>query len=347
MLLNRAILVLVTLVLPAAVFSESLSQIPSPRPEGWSVDLTGELSQESLQEIDALIQTVNKSHGVEMAVVVIHSTQGRKHREFATELFNLWGIGDPQLNNGLLIFAALQDRRAEIILGDGIEDFESVTDDIMQNTTVAYFKAENPSRALLETTRACIERIYVDPEKPRTKISLLWSWFRESRLFQFGVPGFLLFVIFIGVRRYLRYRPRKCKKCGSPMRLLSEVEDDRFLLPFQKLEEDLKSVDYDVWACQGCFHTTKKEYNAWFSEYSECPQCQARTLRSKRTVLEQATYSSNGKAQIDKRCRHCEYHVTEFVKIAKRTQSSSSSSSSSSSGFSGGSSSGSGSSGSW
>ncbi|HEY0553026.1 MAG TPA: TPM domain-containing protein, partial [Thermoanaerobaculia bacterium] len=100
----------------------TVEQIPSPRPTGWAVDLTGTLPPERLAELNSLGDEVKVKTGAEMAVVLVGSTDGVDSHEFATRLFNAWGIGQSGKNNGLLVFAALADHRAEIVLGRGLDD---------------------------------------------------------------------------------------------------------------------------------------------------------------------------------------------------------------------------------
>jgi hypothetical protein len=47
--------------------------------------------------------------------------------------------------------------------------------------------------------------------------------------------------------RRLRYMPRKSPKTGKPMKLLSEEEEDVYLDEGMQAEENVFSVDYDVW----------------------------------------------------------------------------------------------------
>ena len=47
--------------------------------------------------------------------------------------------------------------------------------------------------------------------------------------------------------KVLRYRPRISPKTGKPMKLLSEEEEDAFLDEGMQAEENVFSVDYDVW----------------------------------------------------------------------------------------------------
>ena len=42
-------------------------------------------------------------------------------RSFATRLFNYWGVGDPVLNNGVLVLVVPGQRRVEVEIGTGLD----------------------------------------------------------------------------------------------------------------------------------------------------------------------------------------------------------------------------------
>jgi uncharacterized protein len=164
----------------------------------------------------------------------------------------------------------------------------------------------------------------------------------------------MLFILFhyLGRKKFYRNHPRDCKSCGKPLGKIDEVTDDQYLQKGQVMEEQLKSVDYDVWLCSGCQSTEVWNYINRFSKYDPCPKCKTRTLykESDRTITS-PTYDSTGTGEITKRCKFCNHVDVSTYTIAKRTPPSSSSSggSSGSSGGSwgGGSSGGGGASSSW
>lgn len=140
----------------------TLEQIPTPRPAGWAVDMTGTLPPERLAELNHLGDQIQEKTGAEMAVVVVGSTDGADAHELATRLFNTWGIAD----NGLLIFAALTDRKAEIVLGRALdgETGRRESETVMQTEMVPRFRAGNPAGAVVLGAIACARRIlHVSP----------------------------------------------------------------------------------------------------------------------------------------------------------------------------------------
>jgi uncharacterized protein len=138
-----------------------LESIPNPRPHGWTVDQTGTLDQNAIKLLNGVCESAHQSTGAEIAVVMIHSTGGENPRSFATRLFNHWGIGSATEDNGVLVFAAINDRKAEIILGDGVDQREQVNlaYDIMQNGIVPRFRMGDAVGAMLYGARRCATEI--------------------------------------------------------------------------------------------------------------------------------------------------------------------------------------------
>ncbi len=165
-------------------------------------------------------------------------------------------------------------------------------------------------------------------------------------------------------RSLSRYRRRKCSKCGTGMTLLNEGADDASLAPTERLEEQLGSVDYDIWTCPTCPYVEKSRYGAFFTSYATCPRCQAVTKSQTISRLQAPTTFSTGLERVNERCQACGWekafervipqlpdqsrsshsHASPSSMSSSMSRSSSSSSSGSSSG---GHSSGGGASGSW
>lgn len=155
------ILMLLGFMTGGRIAAVSLEGIPTPRPSGWAVDLTGTLPAGTMAALNRLGDEVKAQTGAELAVVVVDTTEGANSREFATDLFNAWGIGESERSNGLLVFAALGDRATEIVLGDGVDDEARVrqSQDIMQGVMVPRFRNGDASGAVLHGTIACANQI--------------------------------------------------------------------------------------------------------------------------------------------------------------------------------------------
>lgn len=254
--------------------------IPTPRPEGWVVDLTNSLNKKELGHINEVCEEVFQTVGREMTVVVIDTTSGMKPRVFGLELFNHWGVGSPFRNNGILVLAAIKDRKAEILLGRGIDTTEQrrVAQQIMDSVMVPNFQAKDPGSALYEGARSCATRIFLvsdlkaAPELPGAaeKRAIRKRYQRQKNMIPWILGGLGLsgLGLVVGGRYWIRYRPRDCEVCNDRRVLLDEVSDDEFLDPPERIEERIGSVDYDVWACLTCEEVVKIRYGKFWTRFS-------------------------------------------------------------------------------
>lgn len=71
--------------------------------------------------ISEAIARVTESHGNPFAVVIATDTRGEEPSDFAANLANSWGVGDPVEENGILVLVAIDERRTEIVTQEGIE----------------------------------------------------------------------------------------------------------------------------------------------------------------------------------------------------------------------------------
>ena len=210
------------------------TNIPSPRPEGWVVDLTNTLSKEESTHINEVCEEVNATVKREMTVVVIDSTNGMHHRTFGMKLFKHWGVGGAFRNNGILLLAAIKDRKAEIVLGKGIDsnEQERIAQQIMDNVIVKNFQQKDPGSALYEGIRSCATRILLisdlksPPELPgkEAKIRAHQQYRRRMSFVPWMLGGLGLggLGLVVGGRYWIRYRPRECEHCNLSLIHISE-----------------------------------------------------------------------------------------------------------------------------
>ena len=101
----------------------SAAEVPNPRSYGSYVSDNGNyLSDDAVRAIDKLAERVRETTGAEVAVVTVPDVRGRHTpKSFATSLFNYWGVGDPLMNNGVVVLLVPDQRRVEVEIGYGLE----------------------------------------------------------------------------------------------------------------------------------------------------------------------------------------------------------------------------------
>lgn len=120
--------------------------------------------------------------------------------------------------------------------------------------------------------------------------------------------------------RELRYKPRISPKSGKPMKLLSEEEEDVYLDEGMQAEEDVYSIDYDVWVDEESGYTKIEKYSGHLHAL-KCPECNYQTLRViKEEIITRPTYEEEGELIKYFKCSYCDYKAQETFTVAKLRQ---------------------------
>lgn len=349
----RKLLVWCVLALCAPVVAAA--QIYPDYDELFVNDFADILSEEEEAAIRGKLRGVKQSDDIEFTVVTIkrmadYSYQG-EIEPFATGLFNRWGVGNAERNDGVMMLVSVQDRKIRIEVGSGYGRSKNrPMKRIIDNVILPEFRNDRYPRGITLGVDAVIAEVTAPPptwgERVSAWLAAIWNGIQAVLNFLFwpilaGIGGLVVWLY----RRWLRYHPRICPVDRERMELLAEHWDDAHLKPGQLKEEELKSVDYDVWQCPRCEHRTIEAYKSWFSRFGACRSCGYKTLEGETTTLRAATKSSEGLKRIDYTCLNCGDAYSLEKSIPRITESSSSGGGSSS--FGGGSSSGGGASGSW
>ena len=102
----------------ARATSEELLQRLTP--QGKVTDLAGVFTPNDRQALESYLREVEQKTTAEIAVVALRTLEGGEISDFARRLFNQWGIGKQDKNNGVLLLAAVQDGAVKIEVGVGL-----------------------------------------------------------------------------------------------------------------------------------------------------------------------------------------------------------------------------------
>ncbi|MDX2015931.1 MAG: TPM domain-containing protein [Myxococcaceae bacterium] len=141
--------------------------VPSPPTGRFVVDQTGSLRSDTVTQLEDLARTLDTSGRGQLGVLVLRTTAGEVPRRFATDVFNAWGIGHAGRDDGVLLFLALDDRKAELIVGTQEPLVKRQTDAIMANDIVANMKRRDPDGALLAAARSVVRELGAATPSPR------------------------------------------------------------------------------------------------------------------------------------------------------------------------------------
>ncbi len=120
--------------------------------------------------------------------------------------------------------------------------------------------------------------------------------------------------------KHWRYKPRVNKKTGNTMKLLSEEEEDVHLDEGMQAEENVFSVDYDVWVDEETGDVQIEKYPGHLIAY-QCNSCGFKTMKLiKEEIVTPPTQEADGEMIKYYRCSYCNAKRNKNVKVAKLSQ---------------------------
>ena len=147
------IALLVPLVSAAVTFPEK------PPSKDYFVDKAKVINQTAAKKINAIAADLLAKKKIPLFVVTINSlteqaAAGYSIEQYATKLFNHWGIGSQQRNYGMLLLVSVNDRKARIELGAGWgHRYDSQAQQVMRDLMIPAFKREDYARGLADGAR--------------------------------------------------------------------------------------------------------------------------------------------------------------------------------------------------
>jgi len=102
----------------AQAVSYERPKIKLPGPQGYVSDHAQAIDGDWKERIRSVCQDLERKTGVEMVVVTIPTIKPfESANEYATALYEKWGIGSTQQEHGVMVLVAVQERQAAITLG--------------------------------------------------------------------------------------------------------------------------------------------------------------------------------------------------------------------------------------
>lgn len=92
-----------------------------PEPIGYVNDFANILTNQEEYTITKIAEMVERETTAELAVVTIQTTKPLSIEEYSVRLFEEWGIGKKEKDNGVLLLVAVEDRTVKIEVGYGLE----------------------------------------------------------------------------------------------------------------------------------------------------------------------------------------------------------------------------------
>lgn len=115
----------------------------APAPGAYVNDRAGVLDARTEGELNGVLADLDAKAKAQVAVLTVKTLGGADLETYAVKTYKKWGIGDRKTNRGVLLLVAVEDHKARIEVGYGLEGIlpDGLTGAIQDKYMVPYFKA--------------------------------------------------------------------------------------------------------------------------------------------------------------------------------------------------------------
>ena len=134
----------------AAGFKVNKAGLPKRPTNSYVYDEDRLLSKQEVQFFNALAEELYKKAKVGLAVALVHDIGYADFRDYAVKIAQSWGVGGKS-DEGILIFAAMKQRRRSVEVGYGAEGYlpDVLVERLQQKTIVPAFRVEKYGQGVI------------------------------------------------------------------------------------------------------------------------------------------------------------------------------------------------------
>lgn len=138
----------------------SAQNIPSrPNPPRLVNDFAGVLSPGEVQQLEQQLVAYDDSTSNQVAIVLVKTLDDYPIEEYALKILRDWGVGNKNTNNGVVLLAAIEDRKLRIEVGYGLEGAipDITANHIIQNDIAPNFRSGDYYEGLSKAAASIIK----------------------------------------------------------------------------------------------------------------------------------------------------------------------------------------------
>lgn len=130
------------------------------------VDQANILNPQEKQRLEAQLKSIYQQGLAQAAVVIVPTTNGLPIFDYALQVAEKWQLGDQDIDDGLLMVVAVNDRNMYILTGYGLEGVlpDAAVNRIIREDITPLFKQNNYGAGILAGVDALKTRLSADPE---------------------------------------------------------------------------------------------------------------------------------------------------------------------------------------
>ena len=130
------------------------------------IDQANILNPQEKQRLEAQLRTIYQSGLAQAAVVIVPTTNGMPIFDYALQVAEKWQLGNKDIDDGLLMVVAVNDRDMYILTGYGLEGVlpDAAVNRIIREDITPLFKQNNYGAGILAGVTALQSRLSANPE---------------------------------------------------------------------------------------------------------------------------------------------------------------------------------------
>jgi uncharacterized protein len=142
-------------------------------------DEAGVLAADEVRELDRRLAAYEQATGRQIAVLVVRSLEGDPLEDFSIRVVEAWKLGRQGRDDGILVLLAMEERKARIEVGYGLEGevTDLVSARIIHDVMRPYLRQDRPGAALLAGVEALVAA--AGPGEGAPEVDAPGFWQRE------------------------------------------------------------------------------------------------------------------------------------------------------------------------
>ncbi|MBB6159421.1 uncharacterized protein HNQ74_000847 [Bartonella doshiae] len=144
-----------------ALKSVACSQTKFPPLTGYVNDMAHLLDHITKENLAKKLATLEEKTGDQIVIITLPSLSGIDIETYSNSLFRIWKLGQKQINNGVLLVIAPNEREIRIEVGYGLEGelTDAVSSVIINTFILPNFREGNYQKGIVEAVHAIIKII--------------------------------------------------------------------------------------------------------------------------------------------------------------------------------------------
>jgi len=161
---QHCLLFTITLITVLWCTITAFGAVDIPTPEMHVADRANVIEEQTENSLNAFLAELEIKTGTQMVVLTVDTTDRMPIDRFSIDVANQWKLGQSELDNGVLVVIATEDRKYRIEVGSGLESV--ITDSFCEEIgTVLFapnFRNGNYNEGIYQGTIAIINKIAND-----------------------------------------------------------------------------------------------------------------------------------------------------------------------------------------